>query len=313
MYIIFSDNDEDIPLHSAISGMAGREYVSLFAEAFPKYTKICLKSKNEKDQAPLDLAFELGHFAATEVLLELSMTHGVSSRQTGLNIFSSTTLLHKAFKRGHVEYFSILLKTCTKLEVDILPVLVVPDENGNTPWQYLINRNHHELEQVLSLCKKYDIDINKLYLDPQRKSTMLHAAIRKKDLKAAAILRKWGATEQPDSRGVKPSERNHCLNCNGSASSTEEKHAITDTQELYIILEDIGNWEALCVNLGVREGFINELRYSKLEVSVLKLRCIETYVKAGTATWEDVIWAIKLYPIQSTKTAKKIEEKYLQQ
>ena len=78
------------------------------------------------------------------------------------------------------------------------------------------------------------------------------------------------------------------------------------------MLEDIGNWEGLCINLGVPSGLVNELRYSKLEVSVLKIRCAEAYMDNAEPTWEHVIWAVTLYPIHSMKTVKKIKQKYLQ-
>lgn len=311
VYLIMMDNDGDIPLHSAIKGMADPAYVLVFASTIPKYTQHSLKAKNNKEYVPLDLAFELGHFQAVQVLLELSIEHEVLAHLTGVHALSGTTLLHKAFKRGHLEYFQSLLTVCAKLNTSVLPVLLVPDSKGNTPWYYLISRNkHHEIEQVMYMCQKYEIDVNQVYLDPQRKTTMLHEAIRKNDRQCEKILRKWGAKDKPDNKGLWPSQRNHRLSSNGIQSHLNY-HPITSVKDLYLMLEDVGNWEALCVNLGIRTGLIDELRHSRLEVSVLKLRCIEAYVNDGEASWEDVALAVILYPIQNIKVSNKIRLIYL--
>lgn len=95
---------------------------------------------------------------------------------------------------------------------------------------------------------------------------MLHAANQKNYNKAVEILKEYGATEQPDSRGITPSQRNHCPNCS-NINSIKEMHEITDYHELYDILEDIGKWEGLCVNLGVPSSLIDKLRYSSHKVS----------------------------------------------
>ncbi len=274
-----------------------------------KYTKNILVAKNNKEEVPLELAFELGHFEAVEVLLELSIGNGVLAHLTGVHALAGTTLLHKAFQRGHVNFFRILLKVCEKLNMQILPVLLIPDSRGNTPWHYLMNRNkHHEIESVLSLCQKYNIDTNDLFLDLQRGTRMLHAAVRKNDVQCEKTLRKYGAKNMPDNEGIWPAQRDHRLS---NVSTHQHVHPITSVRELYSMLEDIGNWEALCVNLGIKTGLIDELRHSRLEVSVLKLRCIEAYVNTGEATWEDVILAVTLYPIMNTSIANKIAQKYL--
>ncbi len=309
IYVIWMDNDGDIPLHSAIKGMANKEYIKVFADTIRKYTKNTLTSKNDQEEVPLDLAFELGHFKAVEVLLELSIYHGVLAHLTGVHALRGTTLLHKAFKRGHVEYFEVLLMVCAKLHIQILPVLLIPDNKGNTPWHFLMNRNKHdEIETVLSLCRKYQVDINDLYLNLEKRTSMLHAAVRRNGVRCENTLRKWGAKDQPDKRGVWPPQRNHRLN---GTSNGQDVHPVTSVKELNLMLEDIGNWEALCLNLGVQLSQINELRYSRLEVSVMKIRGIEAYVNNGEATWEDVVLAVTLYPIMNTKVANKIARKYL--
>ncbi len=309
IYVIWMDNDGDIPLHSAIKGMADQKYVKVFADTITKYTKNTLTSKNDQEEVPLDLAFELGHFQAVEVLLELSIDHRVLPKLTGVHALSGTTLLHKAFKRGHIEYFRILLMVCAKLNIQLLPVLLIPDNRGNTPWHFLMNRKvNHEIETVLSLCRKYQVDINDLYLNCEKRTSMLHAAVRRNDMQCEKTLRKWGAKDQPDKRGVWPAQRNHRLN---GVSNGQDVHPVTSVKELYLMLEDIGNWEALCLNLGVQGSVIDELRHSRLEVSVMKLRCIEAYFNSGEATWEDVVLAVTLYPIMNTKVANKITQKYL--
>ena len=309
IYVTWMDKDGDIPLHSAIKGIAPKEYIKVFASTITKYTKNTLISRNHQEEVPLDLAFELGHFQAVEVLLELSIYHGVLAHLTGVHALSGTTLLHKAFKRGHAEYFRVLLMVCAKLHIQILPVLLIPDNKGNTPWHFLMNRNkHHEIVMVLSLCQKYKVDINDLHLNIEKRTSMLHAAVRRNDAQCEKTLRKWGAKDQPDKRGVWPPQRNHRLN---GASSDQDVHPVTSVKALFSMLEDIGNWEALCVNLGIRSGLIDELRHSRLEVSVMKLRCIEAYFNTGEATWEDVVLAVTLYPIMNTMVANRITQKHL--
>ncbi len=309
IYVIWMDNDGDIPLHSAIKGMADPAYVSVFAKAVSKYTENTLRAKNYQEQVPLDLAFELGHFQAVEVLLELSIEHGVLAHLTGVHALAGTTLLHKAFQRGHVDYFRILLKVCEKLNVQILPVLLIPDSRGNTPWHYLMNRNkHHEIESVLSLCQKYDIDTNDLYLDLQRGTRMLHAAVRKNDVQCEKTLRKYGAKDMPDNRGILPSQRNHQLN---SISSNQEVHKITSIKELDLMLQKISDWKGLCFNLGVISGVIDELQYSGMKMRDAKRKCLEEYINNGDATWEHVALAVRLYPIQRSDIADEIKKIYI--
>ncbi len=303
-YLIVTDDDGDVPLHSTIKGMANKEYVSVFASTFLKYTEHCLKATNNKGYVPLELAFELGNFQAVEVLLELSIEHDVIPHLTG------TTFLHEAFKSGNLEYLEILIRVYAKLDVPLLPVLLKPDKRGNTAWYYLINRNkHHEIEQVMHVCNIYKINVNQLYVDPKRKTTMLHEAVRRNDRQAEKILRQSGSKDQPDSKGVWPSQRNHRFDSN-SAMGNKTYHPVTSVKELNLMLEDVGNWEALCVNLGIRTGIIEELKYSRLEVSVIKLRCVQAYVNNGDATWEEVKLAVTLYPIQNSNIANKIKQKY---
>ncbi len=94
-------------------------------------------------------------------------------------------------------------------------------------------------------------------------------------------------------------------------SKQQYYHAITSVKQLNLMLEDIGNWEALCLNLGVRTGVIDGLRHSRLPVSSMKLQCIEAYVNDGDATWEEVRTAVTLYPILNSNVASKIARKYL--
>ena len=91
----------------------------------------------------------------------------------------------------------------------------------------------------------------------------------------------------------------------------EKIHEISDFNELYDNLAEIGDWEGLCMNLQVDMATLDELQNSgNLPNDYKKRRCLLTYFKSDSATWERVIEAVAKHPINNRRLAKKIALKY---
>ena len=97
----------------------------------------------------------------------------------------------------------------------------------------------------------------------------------------------------------------------GEGDGTRSTHSIESLQDLVKMLSDIGNWEALCTNLGVNQGFISELIHAYLDASIKKRRCLVSYFNSGHAHWEEVITAVVGPGIYNERVARKIAYKYL--
>ena len=206
------DNDGDIPLQSAINSGAGADVIRLILTVAPDLTKRMLCSSNKKGETPLQAAFEQREWCAVEVILEFCIKNNVLSHLTGVQPQAeyNNTLLHRAFKRGYVEYLEILLKVCCACNVEILPVLLILNKESRkeTAWYHLANRSAVEQKKALSLVKCYDIDVNQLYLDPDTGSTLLHKAYRRNNKETVVLLKQYNANEnQKDHRGLLPRER----------------------------------------------------------------------------------------------------------
>lgn len=77
------------------------------------------------------------------------------------------------------------------------------------------------------------------------------------------------------------------------------------------MLDEIGDWEALCTNLDVNCGIINNLIHTPgMEAKTKKKRCLEAYYNSADPTWEKVILAISGSPIHNERLANKIAMKY---
>ena len=94
-------------------------------------------------------------------------------------------------------------------------------------------------------------------------------------------------------------------------NTLQQTHPVKSIKELYQTLSSIGNWEALCMNLGVDHGMVSDLIYSTHDVSIKKKRCLEFYFNGGTANWEEVIVAVVGPPIYNNRLARTIADKYL--
>ena len=97
----------------------------------------------------------------------------------------------------------------------------------------------------------------------------------------------------------------------GNSISSQSTHTVESVQDLLKMLSGIGNWEALCTSLGVRQAVMSELIYSSLVPSIKKKRCLESYFNSGHAHWEEVIIAVVGPGIFNERVAKKIADRYL--
>ena len=87
---------------------------------------------------------------------------------------------------------------------------------------------------------------------------------------------------------------------------------IEDFKELCHQVADIGDWYGLCLNLGVYDDKLNELKHSNERIGERKQECLRVYFDTGEAYWEEVVRAIIQHPVRKGRVAKKIiEEKSL--
>lgn len=95
-------------------------------------------------------------------------------------------------------------------------------------------------------------------------------------------------------------------------SSTQRGHTeIKEILDLYQAVKNIGNWKGLCVNLRVAGATMNMLEYSTDNADSKKLTCLQAYFNNGEAIWEDVVRAVREYPINNNREANAIEAKYI--
>ena len=85
---------------------------------------------------------------------------------------------------------------------------------------------------------------------------------------------------------------------------------ISEFNELYQELTEIGDWDGLCMNLQVDMAVQNSLRMSDGRIEDKKRECLRAYFYGGSATWEGVIAAILQHPINKRKIAKGIAERH---
>lgn len=77
------------------------------------------------------------------------------------------------------------------------------------------------------------------------------------------------------------------------------------------MLSEVGNWEILCLNLGLEPAVISELIHSPIPESNKKVRCLMSYFNSGHASWEEVVETVSGPAIFNKKLASKIANKYL--
>ncbi len=205
------DNDGDIPLQSAIRSGSSSDVIKLILMVDPNQTKNTLCSENRKGKQPLLTAFEQKHKDTIEVILNFCIENKVLGRLTGLQVSEGNTLLHRAFKRGYIEYFDVLLKVCKSQNISPQQVIKSHDKKGETPWYHLVLLKVKKFKKVIALLVANNIDVNELYTDPSKKSTMLHEAVRRNKSDFVTILESGGAKKQKDCHGSYPSDRNRCI------------------------------------------------------------------------------------------------------
>ena len=82
---------------------------------------------------------------------------------------------------------------------------------------------------------------------------------------------------------------------------------IQKVNDLIQAVQEIGDWEGLCTNLGVSEGKIDALVHSTATVDTTKkARCLRAYFKSGEAKWSNVVKAVARYPIDNKRVAEQI-------
>ena len=81
---------------------------------------------------------------------------------------------------------------------------------------------------------------------------------------------------------------------------------IDDFKELYQQVSEIGDWYGLCLNLGVSDTKMNELKHSNERIEEKKRECLRAYFDAGEAYWEEVARAVIKHPVSNKRVAKTI-------
>lgn len=87
--------------------------------------------------------------------------------------------------------------------------------------------------------------------------------------------------------------------------------SISKLQELEKAVAEIGNWEALCGNLGVDRAILGDLRHMiNTDNTEKKRRCLEAYINTDKACWEKVAKVVADYPFSNAKIARQIKAHY---
>ena len=227
------DKDGDIPFQSALkTGNCLAEYIELYFEEFPELAEKMLCSTNKKNSTPLHVALEEREWEALDVMLYWCVKNQLLSYLTGFQSRGAhNTLLHRAFKQGYIKYLEILLKVCNKCEMEddvMVQVLLVPNSKKETPWYYLANRSSDDWKEALLLVKnsKFNIRVDDLTLDVEKKPTLLHKAFRRNDRGLVHFLQtEFSADENLVNDGcLSPKDRNHSLIQEVPKYSTVELH-----------------------------------------------------------------------------------------
>ena len=72
-------------------------------------------------------------------------------------------------------------------------------------------------------------------------------------------------------------------------------------------MAEIGDWEALCENLGVHKAVLSNLRdMINTENTIKKRRCLQAYINTGKAYWEQVVEVIADDPFYNARLAEEI-------
>ena len=88
--------------------------------------------------------------------------------------------------------------------------------------------------------------------------------------------------------------------------------SISKLQELEKAVAEIGDWEALCENLGVDRATLSDLRHMiNTKNTEKKRRCLQAYIDTDKACWEQVVKVVADHPFNNARIANKIAHDYL--
>ena len=86
---------------------------------------------------------------------------------------------------------------------------------------------------------------------------------------------------------------------------------IKELKHLRSSVQDIGNWQSLCRNLGMSEGDIARITTERYSEVLKKDDCLKSYFNSNEAYWEKVIIAVARPPFRYKQLAVTIAERYL--
>ena len=97
------------------------------------------------------------------------------------------------------------------------------------------------------------------------------------------------------------------------AAAVGECTAVLSELELHRELAVIGDWQNLCLHLGVDGGTLDRLKFSSKQVEVKKTECLSAYYKLGEGKvcWERVVRVVSGSPFQNHRLGDNISRKYL--
>ena len=86
---------------------------------------------------------------------------------------------------------------------------------------------------------------------------------------------------------------------------------ISKLQELEKAVAELGDWEALCGNLGVDRAVLGYLRHMiNTDNTEKKRRCLEAYIDTDKACWEKVVKVVADHPFSNARIARQIKAHY---
>ncbi len=94
--------------------------------------------------------------------------------------------------------------------------------------------------------------------------------------------------------------------------SATNSYPIKGISDLIEATEGVGDWNSLCMELGVSESVLDELKHSQKQSSTCKRECLEDYLKNHVGDWKEVVRVIATRrPIKNIKVACKIAKKHM--
>ena len=94
------------------------------------------------------------------------------------------------------------------------------------------------------------------------------------------------------------------------SAETIQCYEIKNREDLHEELVEIGNWEILCDALGVEQATLESLRYNHGDSVTNKRKCLDAFLKQGSACWETVVKVVASYPFYNKRLAEAIELKH---